>query len=323
MSIKKNSNENVCKFKSKIGGQALIEGVMMRGIYKSAMVCRLPSGELDLEEWDIKNGPNLPWYRKMPFLRGIFNFVISMAEGYKCLSKSADKSMQGVEDENPSKFEKWLEEKLGDKLMPIVSVIGIVLGVVLAVGLFMLAPAGVTKLIGKFLSLGTVAKTIIEGVVKIAIFVLYMWLTSLMPDMHRTYEYHGAEHKTIACYEAGEELTVENVKKHTRFHPRCGTSFIFIVLIVSIVVFSVLRLPWDNILLRIACKLALLPLIVGIGYEFIRLAGRFENWFTKLFSAPGLAVQRITTKEPDDGQIECAIMAIKAVIPENKEDDVW
>ncbi len=322
MSSQKDSNK-VCKFKSKIGGQALIEGIMMRGIYKSAMVCRLPSGELDLETWDINNGPNLPWYRKAPFIRGVFNFAISMAEGYKCLSKSADKSMIGVEDENPSKLDKWLEDKFGDKLMPIVSVIGIVLGVVLAVGLFMLAPAGVTKLIGKFVALNDVAQTVIEGVVKIAIFILYMWLTSLMPDMRRTYEYHGAEHKTIACYEAGDELTVENVKKHTRFHPRCGTSFIFIVLIVSIIVFSVLQVPWDNIFIRMACKLALLPFIVGIGYEFIRLAGRYENWFTKLFSAPGLAVQRITTREPDDKEIECAIMAIEAVIPDNKEDDVW
>lgn len=322
MSSQKDSSK-VCKFKSKIGGQALIEGIMMRGIYKSAMVCRLPSGELDLETWDINNGPNLPWYRKAPFIRGVFNFAISMVEGYKCLSKSADKSMIGVEDENPSKFDKWLEEKLGDKLMPIVSVIGIVLGVVLAVGLFMLAPAGATKLIGKFVALNAVAQTVIEGIVKIAIFILYMWLTSLMPDMRRTYEYHGAEHKTIACYEAGDELTVKNVKKHTRFHPRCGTSFIFIVLIVSIIVFSVLQVPWDNIFIRMACKLALLPFIVGIGYEFIRLAGRYENWFTKLFSAPGLAVQRITTREPDDKEIECAIMAIEAVIPDNKEDDVW
>lgn len=322
MSSQKDSSK-VCKFKSKIGGQALIEGIMMRGIYKSAMVCRLPSGELDLETWDINNGPNLPWYRKAPFIRGVFNFAISMVEGYKCLSKSADKSMIGVEDENPSKFDKWLEEKLGDKLMPIVSVIGIVLGVVLAVGLFILAPAGATKLIGKFVALNAVAQTVIEGIVKIAIFILYMWLTSLMPDMRRTYEYHGAEHKTIACYEAGDELTVKNVKKHTRFHPRCGTSFIFIVLIVSIIVFSVLQVPWDNIFIRMACKLALLPFIVGIGYEFIRLAGRYENWFTKLFSAPGLAVQRITTREPDDKEIECAIMAIEAVIPDNKEDDVW
>lgn len=315
--------QTTCKFKSKIGGQALIEGIMMRGIDKSAMVCRLPSGELDLETWDINNGSNMPWYRKVPFLRGIFNFAISLIEGYKCLSKSADKSVQGLEEENPSKFEIWLEEKLGDKLMPIVSAIGIVLGVVMAIVLFTLAPAGATKLISRFVELGAVAKTIIEGVMKIAIFIFYMWLTSLMPDMKRTYMYHGAEHKTIACYEAGDELTVENVKKHTRFHPRCGTSFIFIVLFISIIVFSVLRLPWDNIFLRVVCKLALLPFIVGIGYEFIRLAGKYENWFTKLFSAPGIALQRITTKEPDDSQIECAIMAIEAVIPENKEEDVW
>ncbi len=311
------------KFKSKIGGQALIEGVMMRGLYKTAMVCRLPNGELDLESWDIKNGRNTPWYRKVPFLRGIFNFAISLAEGYKCLSKSADKSVSGLEDEPQSRFEKWLDDKLGDKLMPVVSTVGVILGVGLAIVLFMLVPAGITKLIGMAVPLNRIVKTIIEGIVKILIFVLYMWLCSLMPDMRRTFEYHGAEHKTIACYEAGEELTVENVKDHTRFHPRCGTSFIFIILFLSIIVFSVLQLPWDNIFLRMACKLPLLPVIVGVGYEFIRLAGRYDNAFTRMFSAPGLWLQRITTKEPDPSQMECAIEALKAVIPNDTEEDRW
>ncbi len=311
------------KFKSKIGGQALIEGVMMRGLYKTAMVCRLPNGELDLESWDIKNGINTPWYRKVPFLRGIFNFAISLAEGYKCLSKSADKSVSGLEDEPQSRFEKWLDNKLGDKLMPVVSTVGVILGVGLAVVLFMLIPSGITKLIGMAVPLNRIVKTIIEGIVKIMIFVIYMWLCSLMPDMRRTFEYHGAEHKTIACYEAGEELTVENVKNHIRFHPRCGTSFIFIILFLSIIVFSVLQLPWDNIFLRLACKLPLLPVIVGVGYEFIRLAGRYDNAFTRMFSAPGLWLQRITTKEPDPSQMECAIEALKAVIPNDTEEDRW
>lgn len=311
------------KFKSKIGGQALIEGVMMRGLYKTAMVCRLPSGELDLESWDIKNGSNTPWYRKVPFLRGIFNFVISLAEGYKCLSKSADKSIQGIDEEPETKFEKWLDDKLGDKLTGVISAVGMVLGICLAVVLFMLLPAGVTKLLGHWITLSPFVKTALEGIVKISVFVLYMWLCSLMPDMRRTFEYHGAEHKTIACYEAGEELTVENVSRHVRFHPRCGTSFIFIILFLSIIVFSVLRLPWDNIFLRMACKLPLIPVIVGIGYEFIRLAGRYDNVFTRCFSAPGLWLQRITTKEPDASQMECAIAALKAVIPDNAEEDRW
>lgn len=315
--------ENGCKFKSKIGGQALIEGVMMRGLYKSAMACRLPSGEIDLEVWDINNGKNMPWYRKVPFLRGIFNFAITFAEGYKCLSKSADKSMQGLEEEPQSKFEKWLDDKLGDKLGPVVSVVGMVFGIALAVLLFVFLPSGLTKLLSKFVKLNSVVKTIIEGVIKISIFVLFMWLTSLMPDMKIMYRYHGAEHKTIACYEAGEELTPENVKKHIRFHPRCGTSFMFLILLISIIIFSLLHLPWDNILLRMCFKLALLPIIVGIGYEFIRLAGRYDNWFTKAFSAPGLWLQRITTKEPDEKQIECAIAALKAVIPEDTEEDRW
>lgn len=354
------SNPGVCKFKSKIGGQALIEGVMMRGIDKTAMVCRLPSGKLDLEEWPIKNGKNIPWFRKVPFLRGIFNFIISLVEGYKCLSKSADKSISEDEDEKPaetemeiidgdkdadnndnalekdeklvaaikeaekpSKFEAWLDKVFGKKLMPILTVIMSILGIVIAIGLFIYLPAFIVNQIDKLVSMPNVVKTITEGIVKIIIFICYIGLTGLMKDIGRTYEYHGAEHKTIACYEAGEELTVENVKKHTRFHPRCGTSFILIVLIVGIIVSSIFRFNWTNMFIRVLYKIAFLPVIVGIAYEFIRLAGKYENPFTKIFSAPGLMLQRLTTREPDDSEIECAIAAMNAVIPEDKEDDVW
>ena len=233
------SKENTSgeKFKSKIGGQAVIEGVMMRGIDKAAMACRLPSGEIDLEEWAIKGGKNAPFYRKIPFVRGVFVFITSMIDGYKCLSRSADKQMSAEQDddEEPSKFEKWVDEKLGDKLMPIITTVSIILGLALAIALFMLLPSGISKLIDKFVvSLSPIAKNIIEGIIKIAIFIGYTSLTALMKDIRRTYEYHGAEHKTITCYEHGDELTVENVKKHCRFHPRCGTSFIFLVLFISI-----------------------------------------------------------------------------------------
>jgi uncharacterized protein YqhQ len=166
-------------------------------------------------------------------------------------------------------------------------------------------------------------KTLLEGIVKMAIFVLYIYLTSKMSEIKRVYQYHGAEHKSIACYENGEELTVENVKKHSRFHPRCGTSFMFLVLIISILVFSVFQVPWNNVFLRVGVKLLLLPLIVGIGYEMIKLAGRHDNWFTRLFSAPGLWIQRITTNEPDDSQMEVAIASLKAVLPHDGEDDNW
>ena len=311
------------KFKSKIGGQALIEGIMMRGLDKAAMACRLPSGEIDLETWEVKGGKNSPWYMKVPFVRGIFAFVISMIDGYKCMTKSAEKQMVDDEQEEMSKFEKWLDDKFGDKIMKFVTGISVVLGVGLAVVLFILLPSLVCKGINHFVPLNGFARNCIEGILKIAIFIAYTALTALMSEMRRTYEYHGAEHKTITCYEHEEELTVENVKKHSRFHPRCGTSFIFLVLFISIFVSTVLHLTWDNILLRMACKIAVLPIVTGIAYELIRLAGRYDNMCTRIISAPGLWIQRITTREPDDKEIECAICALKAVIPENKEDDRW
>lgn len=316
-------NKTQEKFKSKIGGQALIEGVMMRGIDTAAMALRLPTGEIETETWEIKNGKNPPWYRKCPFIRGPFNFVTSLVDGYKCLSKSADRAMEFEDEEPETKFEKWLDEHIGEKLMPIVMTLGVVLGVALAVVLFMWLPSFVSSLIGKVVPINSVVKTIIEGVLKIIIFVLYMALTSLMKDIRRTYEYHGAEHKTIACYEAEEELTVENVKKQCRFHPRCGTSFLILTLIVSIVITSILHLPWDNIALRIIIKLVLIPVYVGITYEFIRLAGRYSNPFTRILSAPGLWLQRITTREPDESEIEVAIAALKPCIPEDKSLDRW
>ncbi|WP_295153254.1 DUF1385 domain-containing protein [uncultured Ruminococcus sp.] len=319
------SNAGKEKFKSKIGGQAVIEGVMMRGIDKASMANRMPDGTIDLEVWDIKGGKNPAWYRKTPFVRGIFNFVTSMMDGYKCISRSADKQMTDEDMEEPTKFEKWLDEKLGDKLMPIVTSISMVIGVVMAMFLFMWVPTALIKLVEKLsgAEFNTVVKNVIEGLLKIAIFIGYTAVTALMPSMKRLYEYHGAEHKTIACYEAETELTPENVKGFTRFHPRCGTSFIFLVLFISIFVNTIFRLSWANIPLRVLCKLALLPVVTGIAYELIRLAGKYTNPVTKAFSAPGLWIQRITTREPDEKEIECAISALKAVIPENKEDDQW
>lgn len=319
----KNCGESCEQFKSKIGGQAVIEGVMMRGIDKAAMACRLPDGEIDMEIWPIKGGKNVPWYRKIPFVRGVFNFIVSMIDGYKCISRSAEKQIIDDDDEELTRFEKWLDEKLGDKIMPVISGISIVIGVALAVVLFMMVPSWISKGINYIIPLNGFARNVIEGLLKIAIFIGYTALTALMKDIRRTYEYHGAEHKTITCYEHGEELTVENVKKHSRFHPRCGTSFIFLVLFISIFVNTVLHLPWSSVFIRMLCKIAVLPLIMGIAYELIRLAGKYDNVVTRIISAPGLAIQRITTREPDGEEIECAIAALKAVIPENKEDDRW
>ena len=312
--------ENVCK-KTSIGGQALIEGVMMRGVGKAAMAVRLPDGTINVEIEKTKLAKDKSVVFRIPFVRGIFNFIDNMIFGYKYLMKSAEKS--GIDmDEPESKFDKWLTKHLGDKLMKVVSGVAMVLGVVLAVGLFILAPMGIVWLLEKLVPLGAF-KTLIEGIIKIAVFVGYLALVSRTKDIQRVFEYHGAEHKSIACYEAGEELTVENVKKHKRFHPRCGTSFLLIVLIVSILVYSLIQFSWGNLLLRAALKILLLPVIVGISYEIIKLAGRYDNFFTRILSAPGLWIQRFTTREPDDSQIEVAIASLKPVLPEENENDNW
>lgn len=305
------SEKNV-KHKSKIGGQALIEGVMMNGVHKGAMACRLPNGEIDVEIWDKK--PVTAWYRKTPLVRGIFNFIISMKEGYQCLMKSAEKQMDEDEEEEEE------DNSLSDKAMSIIMGIVMVLSVVIAVGLFVFLPKWIVNFFG-FLTVNRYVRSIAEGIIKVGIFIGYLACTTLMKDVRRTYEYHGAEHKTIACFEAGLELTVENVKKQVRFHPRCGTSFIFITLFISILVMCFV--PFEIVWQRMLSGIILLPVMVGISYELIRIAGRYDNIFTKILSAPGLYIQRLTTKEPDDKEIECAIEAIKPCIPENLEEDKW
>lgn len=305
-------------FKTSIGGQALIEGVMMRGPEQSAMAVRLPDGTIDVETWATKSAK--AWYRRTPFVRGIFNMVDNLIFGYKCLMKSAEKAGMDLEEE-PSKFETWLADKMGKSISSVISVVAVVLGAAIAIGLFMILPAFLVGLLGKAVALSPIVKSLIEGVVKIGIFVLYMAVIAKMGEIRRVYQYHGAEHKTIACYEAGEELTVENIRSKVRFHPRCGTSFILIVLVISILVFSVVT--WSNVLIRVALKIIMLPVVVGIAYEIIKLAGRYDNPVTRAVSAPGLWMQRLTTLEPDDDQIEVAIASMKPAIPEAKGEDEW
>lgn len=300
-------NEN---HKSRIGGQALIEGIMMSGVKKGAMACRLPNGEIDVEIWDKK--PVTAWYRKTPLVRGIFNFIGSMKDGYKCLMKSAEKQMDDEEAEE--------DEKLSDKAMSAIMSVAMVLGLVVAVGLFVFLPKWIVNFFD-VLTVNRFVRSFSEGIIKIAVFIAYLASTAMMKDIKRTYEYHGAEHKTIACFEAGLELNVANVKKQTRFHPRCGTSFIVITLIISILVMCLI--PFTVVWQRVVSSIILLPLMLGISYELIRIAGRYDNLFTKIISAPGLYIQRLTTKEPDDSEIECAIAAIKPCIPENLEEDKW
>ena len=377
--------------KTSIGGQALIEGVMMRGPKVTAMAVRHVSGEIVMEQW-ATSGQQKARIWKTPFLRGIYNMIDSMRFGYKCLMRSAE--LAGFEDEEPSKKTVASEEAkaavagpvseadaaavpgetppFGTEMpeepeaplpqaketvgeapdesvaavkpaskeekpqgwfekfgMTLLMTLSCVIGVALAIGLFMYLPsflyrwiaglidgASGTNLVGNALLRG-----ICEGVLRLILFIGYLLAVTLMKDMRRVFMYHGAEHKTIFCYESGEELTVENVRKQRRFHPRCGTSFLVLMLLIGIVVSICIQI--ETVWLRVLIKIAVLPLIVGIGYELIKLAGRKDNWFTRAISAPGLWMQRITTKEPDDSMIECAIAALKPVIPENPDEDRW
>ena len=305
------------KKKTSIGGQALIEGIMMRGPFLTSMATRMPDGSIEVDTWDTHKSGKTPWTRRAPFIRGIFNMVDSMMVGYSCLMKSAEKA--GVEEE-PTKFDKWLEEKLGDNMMKVLGGFAVVLGVALAAVLFIFIPTGLSSLLKPLIGAG-IGLSLIEGLIKVIILVGYMWLCSRMKEIHRVFEYHGAEHKSIACYEAGLPLTVENIRPQRRFHPRCGTSFLFLVVFISIIVGSFIS--WDNPAIRMLLKLALIPVVVGTSYELIKLAGRSDGILTRIISAPGMWLQRITTCEPDDSQIECAIAALEAVIPEDENADRW
>lgn len=308
------SSKNSSARRTTVGGQALIEGVMMKGPEIAAMACRLPSGEIEVETWQVRNGKAKPWYLKVPFLRGSINFVLSLIEGYKCMMKSANKQVDDDEEEL-TKFEKWLTDKFGDKLVSIIAVITTVLSLVLCICLFKFLPMLLASLLG-YLGAEQVVKTVAEGVIKLIILVLYMWLISFTKTIKTTFQYHGAEHKTIACYEAGDELTPENVMKHTRFHPRCSTSFIMIVVLIAIIVGMFLK--WDSLLVRFGMQLLLLPVEASLAFEAIMTAGKYDNILTKIISAPGLWLQRITTKEPDLKQAEVAIAAFKPCLPKDE-----
>lgn len=312
--------------KTSIGGQALIEGIMMRGPKMTAMAVRNPEGEIVLEKWEtevsLKKG-----VRKIPFVRGIFNFIDSMRFGYKCLMRSAE--IAGLEDE-PKKTEQAEGEEANKKKgssvgMTLLMIFSVVLGVVLAIGLFVALPTFLYSLLAKFVPFlsedDRFLKSAFEGVLKVLILIGYLAAVSLMKDIRRTFMYHGGEHKTIFCYESGLPLTVENVRAQRRFHPRCGTSFLILMILVSILISMLIPVGIPTYL-RVIIKLCLLPLIMGIGYELIKLAGKHDNLFTRIISAPGLWLQRITVLEPDDDMIECAIAAMNEVIP-NDESDNW
>lgn len=311
--------EKCCAFRTSIGGQALIEGILMRGPKKEAIVVRTSEGLVTKVE-DIKMSkdkyPILGW----PFVRGVVNLIASLANGMRALTYSAQ-FMPEDEQEQPDKFDQWIEKKFGsEKAEKIIITTSVVLGIIIAVGMFILLPTLIAGLLDGVIT-APVIRNLIEGVLRIAIFLLYIWLVSKMEDIRRVWMYHGAEHKTIFCYEAGLDLTVENCRNMSRLHPRCGTSFLFIVMIVSILVFSVVSV--SNMILRLVLRIVLLPVVVAISYEIIKYAGRHDNWLTKILSAPGKAMQKFTTAEPDDSMLEVAIEAMKLVIPENEGDAKW
>ena len=332
----KNESCNPCEqFKTMIGGQALIEGIMMRGPEKDAIVCRTKDG-LNVEVSDRKLPKEGSWL-KWPLIRGVVNFFDSQVTGVKALLRSADLSPDEEWSEEPSKLDLWLEKKLGNEKFQQYLIYGAAIaGLLLSIGLFFLLPMIIGGLFDRWVH-SLVSINLIEGVVRMVIFMCYMVLISRMSEMKRLFAYHGAEHKTIRCYEARLPLTVENVRKQTRMHPRCGTSFLLVVMILSILVFSVassallsvvpaldaMRGSFGYRLIMIAFKLLLLPLVVSIAYEINRWVGRHDNAFTRILTAPGLWMQNFTTNEPDDSMIEVAIAAVNAVLPEEEGTDAW
>ena len=307
------------QFKTMIGGQALIEGILMRGPTKQAIVVRSPDGLVEkVEELHAikERYPILGW----PLIRGVVNFFDSMYNGVKALMFSADYFPE-EETVEESAFDRWLEKHIGaDLLEKLVIPLSVVLGIGFSIGLFLLLPTFLVGLIGPIHD-NLVLRNLLEGVMKITIFMGYLILVSQMKDMKRVFSYHGAEHKTIRCYEAKLPLTVENVRPMTRMHPRCGTSFLFVVIIISVLVSTLIQS--SNTLLRMGMKLVLLPMVVAIAYEINRFVGRHNNWFTRILTKPGMWMQNFTTNEPDDAMIEVAIRSLELVLPEKEGADQW
>ena len=311
------------KFTS-IGGQALIEGIMMKSPEKTALAVRCPDKQIDITYLEEKSLRTKYKFFALPIIRGVVAFVESMIQGYKAMMLSAEKS--GYTD-----FEEEGEEKIDDKkknaIVNTIMVVGTVLGVLLALVLFMylprLAVGGLQKLFS--VSFSKIIRSSIEQLIKLAFFVLYVWLVSFMKDIKRVFMYHGAEHKTIFCYEAGLKLTVENVKKQKRFHPRCGTSFMILMILVSVIISTIVQMIWKNVysvpLVWVIVKILLIPVICGVGFEILKICGKYDNIVTRIISAPGLWLQRITTKEPEEDMIEIAIAALKACEPEKPDVD--
>lgn len=306
-----------------IGGQAVIEGVMMRGPHKIAIAVRKPDGEIIVDENDVKSKGT---WLKIPIIRGVISFFSSMVIGVKALTFSAkffDTEEEKSNDTKKTDKQNDNKKKNGENDMPEWAIyLSVLVSLMISVGLFMVLPNVIANFVVSNKEANVIMYNVVESVIKIAIFLGYLGVVSQMKDIKRVFEYHGAEHKSIFCYENGEELTVENVKKYSRFHPRCGTSFLLFVIIISVIVFSLLGVH-KNPFVNIGLRLLFLPLVAGISYEIIKFAGRSTNKYITWLNEPGKWLQRLTTREPDDSQIEVAIASLKAVIPENEEDDLW
>ena len=297
-------------FRTSIGGQALIEGILMRGVDRQAIVCRKSDGTLVSRVDPLKLSKDKHPWMGYPFIRGVVNFLDSMVNGVKAITWSAEQQPEDEQGE-PDKFDLWIQKHFSDETAEkIILYTAVVLGIALSVGLFALLPTFLAGLLNRLVPLG-VWRGLAEGIFRLAIFLGYLKLCSMIPDMKRVWMYHGAEHKCINCIERGRELTVKNVRKSSRLHKRCGTSFLLFVMLVSIVLFLFIRV--QNPLLRLGLRILLIPVIAGISYELIRLAGRSDNFLVRIISAPGMWLQRLTTKEPDDSMIEVAIASVEAV----------
>ena len=330
-SKRKKKSESVPVKKTTIGGQALIEGVMMVGPSRTAMAVRKGDGTIHVEE--IKQSERTTYFEKVPFIRGCIRFYKMLVTGTGALMRAADISEEGKPESSKEGQKKSRLDEFTERHFNLMMSIAAIIGILLSVGLFILAPRLIVEIATKFIpehireiTWVPIILNIAEGILRLLIFLLYLMFSSSLKDIKRVWRYHGAEHKTIACYEAGLPLTVENVLKQTRFHPRCGTSFMFNVLAISIIIYTVIGIftgaqpMWVNLVIRVAA----IPIICSISYEVLRFVGRHDkNWICKRMARPGLWLQKFTTQEPDGPIVEVAIASMQAVIPENKEDDVW
>ena len=313
--MSKKKNDSSCRL-GKVGGQAVLEGVMMKAGDRTVTSCRKPDGSIYVRDDIFTSVRKKNKFLDLPIIRGLVNFIEMMKLSVSTMSAAAE--ALGIEEEEESKFEKWLKRHFNAGIVGFVMVVGVVLSVLLAVTLFLALPTWISQLLNTFVFGGKLGvwTAVTEGVIKVIIFLAYLWLVSLIPDIKRTFMYHGAEHKSIACFEAGDELTPERAKEYTRFHPRCGTSFMFLTILIGIAAGFFIKTLLSDLhwLPYLAIRICVLPLLMGLGYEVIRLAGKHDNLLTRIMSAPGLWAQRLTTKEPTEDMLEIAITSLKCAL---------